>query len=195
MQSNKDDQVAITHFTSQAAAAQMLNGWRHEMLRQIGASEEFGPRELSLRLYSRYGMNDPTECLHDPRLAGVGNNSRRKDGSGHGRLVFPDTAFIYCGSKATEQEELNRLDLWRAYGVDGKGIAITTIWSRKGLADDGFDILRVKYKETAQLDELKNRYDKLQSEISKAIEENNKNKAEELHKKRMVLEVGYKNSD
>ena len=185
----------MTHFTSQEAAAQILDGWRHEMLKQTSASEKFGPQELSLRLYSRYGMNDPTEYLHDPRKAGGGIGSQREDGLSHSRLVFPDTAFIYCGSREIKNEALDRLDLWRAYGADGKGIAITTIWSKKGLADDGFEILNVKYKTTAQLDKLKNQYEKLQTEINKAIEEKNKDKAEELHKKRMAREVGYKGSD
>ena len=139
MQSNENDRVAMTHFTSQEAAAQILDGWRHEMLKQTSASEEFGPKELSLRLYSRYGMNDPTEYLHDPRKAGGGIGSQREDGLSHSRLVFPDTAFIYCGSREIKNEALDRLDLWRAYGADGKGIAITTIWSKKGLADDGFE--------------------------------------------------------
>ena len=88
----------MTHFTSQEAAAQILDGWRHEMLKQTSASEKFGPQELSLRLYSRYGMNDPTEYLHAPPKAGGGIGSQREDGLSHSRLVFPDTAFIYCGS-------------------------------------------------------------------------------------------------
>ena len=58
-----------------------------------------------------------------------------------------------------------------------------------------FEILNVKYKTTAQFDKLKNQYEKLQTEINKAIEEKNKDKAEELHKKRMAREVGYKGSD
>ena len=119
MASKEPDPVAMTHFTSQTAAAAILDGWRHEILEQDSASK-FGPKELSLRLYSRYGMNDPTEYLHEPRKAG--------DGSGRSRLVFPDTAFIYCGAKEIDDEALDRLDLWRAYGADGHGIAITTIW-------------------------------------------------------------------
>ena len=134
----------MTHFATQGTAAQILDGWRHEILGQSQASKDFGPKELSLRLYSRYGMNDPTEHLHDPRKAGGGIGRQREGGSRPSRLVFPDTAFIYCGSRETENEDLDRLDLWRAYGANGQGIAITTIWSKKGLAEDGLGILKVK---------------------------------------------------
>ena len=171
MQPNGLDRVAMTHFTTQGTAARILDGWRHEVLRQTSASEDFGPKELSLRLYSRYGMNDPTEYLHDPRTAGGGIGSQREDGSSRTRLVFPDTAFIYCGAREIDDEALDRLDLWRAYGANGHGIAITTIWSKKGLADDGFDILNVKYVTVDQLDGLKNQYAELQTEIDKAIED------------------------
>ena len=186
MQSNEPDRVAMTHFTSQAAAAGILDGWRHEILKQDSGSK-FGPKELSLRLYSRYGMNDPTEYLHEPRKAG--------DGSSRSRLVFPDTAFIYCGAREIEDEALDRLDLWRAYGADGHGIAITTIWSKKGLADDGLDILKIKYVTTPRFEKLKNEYEKLQTEIDKAIVDKDRDRTKELHKKRMNLEVGYKGSE
>ena len=186
MASKEPDPVAMTHFTSQTAAAAILDGWRHEILEQDSASK-FGPKELSLRLYSRYGMNDPTEYLHEPRKAG--------DGSGRSRLVFPDTAFIYCGAKEIDDEALDRLDLWRAYGADGHGIAITTIWSRKGLADDGFDILKVKYVTTDRFEKLKDQYEELQTEIEKAIAAKEDDKARKLHIKRMELEVGYKGAD
>ena len=186
MQSNEPDRVAMTHFTSQAAAAGILDGWRHEILNQDSASK-FGPKELSLRLYSRYGMNDPTEYLHEPRKAG--------HGSSRSRLVFPDTAFIYCGAREIEDEALDRLDLWRAYGADGHGIAITTLWSEKGLADDGFDILKVKYVTTARFEKLKNQYENLQTQIDKAMVDKDMDRAKELHKQRMNLEVGYKGSD
>ena len=184
----------MTHFTSQAAAAGILDGWRHEILKQDSASK-FGPKELSLRLYSRYGMNDPTEYLHDPRKTDGGIGRQREDGSSPSRLVFPDTAFIYCGSREIKNEALDRLDSWRAYGADGKGIAITTIWSKKGLAEDCLDILQVKYVSTAQLAKHKSQYEKLQTEIDNAIKDKHTDKAKELHKKRMDLEVGYKVSD
>ena len=195
MQPNGLDRVAMTHFTTQGTAARILDGWRHEVLSQTSASEDFGPKELSLRLYSRYGMDDPTEYLHDPRKAAGGIGSQREDGSSRSRLVFPDTAFIFCGSREIENEALDRLDSWRAYGADGKGIAITTTWSKIGLTEDGLDILNVKYVPTAQLDELKNQYEKLQTEIDKAIADKNDNKTRDLHKKRMELEVGYKGAD
>ena len=67
MKSNEPDRVAMTHFTSQAAAARILDGWRHEMLSRPDSTPEYeGAKELSLRLYSRYGMNDPTEYLREP---------------------------------------------------------------------------------------------------------------------------------
>ena len=192
MKSNENDRIAMTHFTSQDAAARILNDWRHEILRQSSTSKDFGPRELSLRLYSRYGMNDPTEYLHDPRIAG---GSQPLNESNRNRLVFPDSAFVYCGSRETEDETLDRLDLWRAYGADGNGIAMTTIWSRKGLAEDGFDVLNVKYVTAADFADLKHRYEKIQTAIDEAIQDKHTDKAKELHKKRMKLEVGYKNSD
>ena len=114
MQSNENDHVAMTHFTSQDAAAQILDGWRQEILLQTGDSDSFGPKELSLRLYSRYGMNDPTEHLHESRKAGGGIGSQSGGRSSRNRLVFPDAAFIYCGSKEIQNEHLNRLDHWRA---------------------------------------------------------------------------------
>ena len=194
MSSRDSDQVAMTHFTSQTTAAAILDGWRHEILEQASVSS-FGPKELSLRLYSRYGMNDPTEYLHDPRTASGGIGSGPGSGSSPTRLVFPDTAFIYCGAKEIEDESLDRLDLWRSYGANGHGIAITTTWNRKGLAEDGFDILEVKYVDDAELIKNRKRYVRLQREIEKAIAAKNDDKAAKLHKKRMRLEVGYKGAD
>ena len=176
----------MTHFTSQATAAAILDGWRKEILDQDSAPT-LGPKELSLRLYSRYGMNDPSEYLHEPRRAG--------DGSGRSRLVFPDSAFIYCGAREIEDEALDRLDHWRAYGANGHGIAITTIWSKKGLTADGFDVLEVKYATNDELDELKERYERLQREIDKAMADGNLDEAGKLRRKRMELEVGYKGAD
>ena len=196
MGSHENDKIAITHFTSQYAAAQILNGWRHEILQQtLSPAKDFGPNELSLRLSSRYGMNDPTEQLHNPRTAAgsIGNQAEHRPR--RTRLIFPDTAFIYCGSKAVKNEELNRLDLWRAYGANGQGIAITTVWSKKGLNADGYDILNVKYITTAKLASLKKQYENLQEKIDKAIADKLTDKARDLHKERMELEVGYKNSD
>ena len=186
MGSTEPDRVAMTHFTSQAAAAGILDGWRHEILKQASTAK-FGPKELSLRLYSRYGMNDPTEYLHEPRKAG--------DGSGRSRLVFPDTAFICCGAREIKDESLDRLDFWRAYGADGHGIAITTIWSKKGLVDDGLDILKVQYVTAARFEKLRKQYRGLQTEIDQAVADKDKDRAKELHKQRMKLEVGYKGSD
>ena len=186
MGSTEPDRVAMTHFTSQAAAAGILDGWRHEILNQPSTAK-FGPKELSLRLHSRYGMNDPTEYIHDPRVAGTG--------SGRSRLVFPDTAFICCGAREIEDESLDRLDLWRAYGADGRGIAMTTIWNKKGLVDDGLDILEVEYVSTARFEELRNRYRRLQTEIDQAVADKDRDKAKELHRQRMKLEVGYKGLD
>lgn len=140
-------------------------------------------------------MNDPTEYLHDPRQVSGGNLSQSRGESSGSRLVFPDTAFIYSGSEEIENEALDRLDLWRAYGANGNGIAITTIWSKKGLAEDGFDILKVKYVRTDEFSGLKNEYENLQKKIDEAIDEKNTDKTKELHKKRMKLEVGYKVSD
>ena len=94
-----------------------------------------------------------------------------------------------------ENEALDRLDSWRAYGADGKGIAITTLWSKKGLGNDGLDILDVKYASTEELAENKNRCAMLQTEIDSATKANHTEKAEALHKERMVLEVGHKVSD
>ena len=119
----------MTHFTFQAAAEQILNGWRHEILKQTSAPNDFDPKVLSLRLYSQYGMNDPTEYLYEPRQVSGGINSQLRGESSGSRLVFPDTAFVYSGSEEIENEALDRLDLWRAYGANGNCIAITTIWS------------------------------------------------------------------
>ena len=196
MPSKDPDQVAMTHFTSQSAAAAILDGWRQEILKQASASvSKFGPKELSLRLYSRYGMNDPTEHLHNPRTATGGIGSRRGGGASRTRLVFPDTTFIYCGAREIKDESLDRLDLWRAYGANGHGIAITTTWSKKGLADDGFDILKVKYVDNAELAKNRKRYVRLQSDIDKAIAAKRVDRAATLHKRRMDLEVGYKGAD
>ena len=159
-------------------------------------TEEFGTKELTLRLYSRYGMNDPTEHQHEPReIFGGTGLGHEAEGVTRSRLVFPDTAFIYCGSSAVRDESLDRLDLWRAYGVNGHGIAITTIWNIAGLAEDGLDFLKVEYVENAKLKELKDQSADLQSEIDKAIEERNLGHANELRRERMKLEVGYKGFD
>ena len=110
-------------------------------------------------------------------------------------MVFPDRAFIFCGTKASEDETLDRLDLWRAYGADGYGIAITTVWSRKGLIKDGLHVLPVKYVADKALENLRTQYEELQTQIDKANSDNKRDKARELYEQRMDLEVGYKTLD
>ena len=97
--------------------------------------------------------------------------------------------------KRIRDEALDRLDLWRAYGANGHGIAITTTWSKKGLADDGFDVLEVKYVDDAELAKHRRRYVRLQRQIEKAIAAKEGDKAARFHKKRMNLEVGFKGTD
>ena len=126
---------------------QILDGWRREILNQTGSKDDFGPNEVSIRLSSRYGLNDPTEHLHAPRKI----RGRPVTKKSHGRLVFPDTAFVYCGAKAAENEVFDRLDLWRAYGADGNGIAITTAWSKAGLVESGLDVIEVEYVNDSEL--------------------------------------------
>ena len=116
-------------------------------------------------------------------------------GTGSSRLVFPDSAFIFCGSEEIEDETLDRLNLWRAYGENGYGIAITTVWSRERLAKDGLAILPVKYVSTAEFEDLKNQNIELQKEIDDATNAREFEKAEKLRVERMNLEVGYKGSD
>ncbi len=186
MGSPEPDQIAMTHFTSQAAAAAILDGWRLEFLEQ-GTDPEFGSKELSLRLYSRYGMNDPTEYLHKPRKV-IGR-------SGYDRLVFPDTAFVHSGARAIEDESIDRLNLWRAYGADGHGIAITTTWSKKGLADDGLEILEVKYVAPEELEKSRQECVALQEQIDEAVDNEEMERARELRRQRMQIEVGYKTDD
>ena len=195
MQREEPDRIALTHFTSQSVAAQILDGWRREVLEQPGATEDVGPNEVSLRLYSRYGMNDPTEYIHTPREVDSRRVDNRENGTRRTRLVFPDTAFVFCGSREAKSEDLDRLDLWRAYGSNGNGIAITTIWSRTGLTNDKLDIVPVKYVPNHRFAELKEENEKIQMDIDRAIEARNTAKAKELHQRRMVLEVGYKGSD
>ena len=94
-----------------------------------------------------------------------------------------------------DDESLDRLDFWRSYGANGHGIAITTTWSRRGLAADGLDLLEVKYVDDEELAKNRRRYVRLQREIEKAIAAKNNIKAAKLHKKRVTLEVGYKGAD
>ena len=109
--------TGITHFTSQAAAAAILDGWCMDLTRSN--SPKNGSREIQVRLYSRWGTNDPRE----PRTAESGTDltlrKHPKSGPAQSRMTFPDEVFMCCGStpqRGDEGETTDRLEMWRAYG-------------------------------------------------------------------------------
>ena len=44
-------------------------------------------------------------------------------------------------------------DHWRAYGDDGKGVALITLWDRNGLKSDGLEFVTVEYLQESRLKE------------------------------------------
>ena len=107
--------TGITHFTSQAAAAAILNGWCMTLSRQ--GSRTGGPKEVNVRLHSRWGTNDS----HEPHVAAYGKDVTTEKhptaATPRSRNTFPDDVFMWCGStpQSEEQGELpNRLEMWRA---------------------------------------------------------------------------------
>ena len=141
--------TGITHFTSQRAAAAILEGWRKDLIAgdKLGDGSK-GPPEIKIRLYSRSGTNDP----HEQVMAEYGTDLTKQKHSGKAtpkfRSTIPDDVFMWCGSKpqkGEKGEETNRLEMWRAYGDDGRGVALTTWWNDEQLKMEGLKIISIEY--------------------------------------------------
>ena len=179
----------ITHFTSQASAAAIFEGWRRDLVRQDGLTG-LGAREVHVRLYSLAGTNDPTEQL----MAEYGRDKTSSRDGERSRGTFPDDIFILCGSEpqlGEDGEATNRLDLWRAYGDDGRGVALTTWWDPARLQAEGLEVRTVKYK--PDLCAVKSRI----KELIGAQGDDTKNRAqrEEIRRERMILQAFCKHCD
>ncbi len=182
--------TGITHFTSQAAAASILDGW----LRELSSDRKDrlkGPPDVTLRLYSRSGMNDPTEQTIAEYVSDVTmskSGERRRD-------TVPDDSFLMCGTEpqsGKKGEAANRLDMWRAYGDDGKGVAITTWWDAAHLQRiDGLEIIQVEY--TKDTDNIKREAESLLQ--SQADHGKSQSDREMIRKRRMRLEAKHKHTD
>ena len=144
----------------------------------------------------RYGLNDPLEHPHGDRKI-ESNRAGADEESMKSRLVFPDRAFIFCGSSEADDETLNRLDLWRAYGANGNGIAITTEWRKDGLKADGLVIVPVEYGSDDYLKNVEKRIVAIEAEIDAELDKPNinENRVNELLEERMELEVKHKHED
>ena len=101
-----------------------------------------------MRLYSRWGTNDPRE----PHIVEYGTDrtteKHPKGPSAQSRDTFPDDVFMWCGSTPQLDEDgetTDRLEMWRAYGDNGHGVALTTWWNSQELEFEGLEIVEVKY--------------------------------------------------
>ena len=193
--------VGITHFTSLASAVAILEGWRRDLVEgerhpADQRNETVGPQEIKLRLYSRWGTNDPLEQNIANGETEIASAKHRRDGNTQFRNVFPDTTYMMCGSKpqgGSDGETIDRLELWRAYGDDGKGVAFTTWWNEEQLSREGLEIVEVDYLSKPELDENRKKIERLYGDQK----EENKSRAErEKHRRaRMQLEAGCKHND
>jgi hypothetical protein len=119
-----DKRKRAVHYTDEAALKSMLN---------LKAEDT----KNHLRLYSISGVNDPNEgkLLTGQKLVGKKknplNNIIKTDLHGGMKALWRGrTIQIFIGSFSVEAHESNdvsgdRLDLWRFYGRDGKGISIS----------------------------------------------------------------------
>ena len=181
--------TGITHFTSQMAAAAILNGWRKDL--HVPGK---GPQEVRLRLYSRWGTNDP----HEQRMAAYGmDRTDQKHPQGatpQSRHAFPDDVFMLCGSKpqgGEKGEATDRLEMWRAYGDDGRGVAFTLWWNVERLREENLEIMEVKY--ISDMNEITRKAKRL---YRNQIDRRRKpHKRDEIRMQRMRLEAGHKHLD
>ena len=187
--------TGITHFTSQATAAAILDGWRRDLIGHDRADgRDLGPAEVKVRLYSRSGTNDPREQQMAEFGADITSEKHPKGQEAGFRSTFPDDVFMMCGSKprvGDKGEATNRLEMWRAYGDDGRGVALTAWWDPKQITGEGLEIVEVQY--TSDLESITAKMERLldlQRDDSKSRSER-----EELRMKRMKLGACHKHSD
>ena len=187
--------TGLTHFTSQRSAAAILDGWRNDLIggdrSEVGSK---GSPEIKIRMYSRPGTNDP----HEQVMAEYGTDITEKKhsigASPQFRNTIPDEVFMWCGSKprtGEKDETTNRLEMWRAYGDDGQGVALTTWWNDAQLKTEGLEIISIKYM--SNLEKIKSDMKKLLSE--QRDQEKNRNEREEIRIKRMRLGACHKHDD
>ena len=191
--------AGITHFTSRASAISIMDGWRKDLSegnprRNPGAESAIsGPPEVKLRLYGRWGTNDPWE----QRIAKGGMDIvRGKHRPEKTRLVFPDTTFMACGSKpqiGSDGETADRLEMWRAYGDDGHGVALTTWWNQERLREDGLEIIEVAYLSAADFESKLEKLDELHAE--QMDESKSRAEREEVRRCRARMAAGCKIRD
>ena len=159
------DRVGLTHFTTQRAAASILDGWRRSLRVPDGGEVPPGrPEGTYSVVQSIRGLTTPmrrTACPRnrrwDPRSDVIPSH---RASSNSDRLVFPNDAFMHCGIKCSHDGEslgpefqTNYLYHWRAYGDDGKGVALITLWDRNGLKSDGLEFVTVEYLQESRLKE------------------------------------------
>ena len=187
----------ITHFTSQFTAVAMLDGWRRDLIQgDMKGGEALGPAEVKIRLYGRSGMNDPREQRISEFGTDITSEKHPKGSEPQSRKTFPDDVFMLCGSKpqiGETGEATNRLEMWRAYGDDGRGIALTTWWNTQQLKNEGLEIVEVEYASGSDLESIDQRIKSLLD--SQRDESRDRNKREKLRMDRMKLGVGYKPCD
>ena len=187
--------TGITHFTSQVAAAAILDGWRRDVIQSdMAGGRSLGPVEVKVRLYSRSGTNDPREQQIAEFGTDITNKKHPKGPGARFRSAFPDEVFMWCGSKPQTGkmgEMANRLEMWRAYGDDGRGVALTTWWDENQLKREGLEILEVEYAPDLKsvTEEIK-RLIELQGDDKKSRSER-----ENIRVKRMKLGACHKHCD
>ena len=110
------------------------------------------------------------------------------------RNTVPDDSFLMCGAIpqiGAKGEAVNRLDMWRAYGDDGKGVAITTWWDSERIKFEGLEIIKVDYD--SDLDKIKRRVKKMLKD--QADPRKSQSERDRIRKQRLRLEIGHKHKD
>ena len=147
-----------------------------------------------MRLYSRWGTNDPRE----PHITEYGTDrtmqKHPKDSPAQSRNTFPDDVFMWCGStpkRGEGGETRDRLEMWRAYGDNGRGVALTAWWDVQELEFEQLEIIEVKYAtDLSSIHADINQLMEQQSDPTKSRSER-----EEIRKRRMRLDAGHKDHD
>ena len=103
---------------------------------------------------------------------------------------------MWCGSKpqaGTEGEAADRLEMWRAYGDDGKGVALTLWWDNDEVRKEGLEIIEVDYLSKDEFETTSKKIKDLYEE--QRDEDRDREEREEIRRKRMRLGALHKLKD
>ena len=139
-------------------------------------------------------MNDPSEQRMAEYGADTTQQKHRKGAEPTFRSTFPDDVFMWCGSRpqpGEKGEATDRLEMWRAYGDNGRGVALTTWWDIERLKTENLEILEVEY--VPDLDPTKRKIKRLLGDHKDKSK--SRAKRDQIRIKRMRIGACRKHSD